>query len=252
MFVCSFVGRAAIDSIRTLGWKEWQRRGKEKEKEKDTKATGEGSSGGTRLKSHQIFFLCVVLGVELRAYTLSHSTSPFLWWVFFYRVSWTICMGWLWTMILLISASRVARITCMSHRCPGQRVIFFILRWAPCTCRSSEAPRCIPSHWRQRSFHAESHSAHQLSPIWGGGSAQNGNRQELNLQESATYPGGDSVSLIPPSAGRRFSSYMGGRDLTSYKPWGVLFAVGRLWAGLEMVQCSLQNHPSECLRVGHP
>jgi hypothetical protein len=25
----------------------------------------------------------LVLGLELRAYTLSHSTSPFLWWVFF-------------------------------------------------------------------------------------------------------------------------------------------------------------------------
>jgi hypothetical protein len=38
--------------------------------------------------------VCVVLGFKLRAYTLSHSTSPFLWWVFFWnRVSWTICPG---------------------------------------------------------------------------------------------------------------------------------------------------------------
>jgi hypothetical protein len=27
-------------------------------------------------------FIFVVMGLELRAYTLSHSTSPFLWWVF--------------------------------------------------------------------------------------------------------------------------------------------------------------------------
>jgi hypothetical protein len=30
----------------------------------------------------------VVLGLELRAYTLNHSTSPFLWWVFIKIVSW--------------------------------------------------------------------------------------------------------------------------------------------------------------------
>jgi hypothetical protein len=34
------------------------------------------------------------------------------------RVLWTICLGWLCTVILLISASRVARITGMSHQCP--------------------------------------------------------------------------------------------------------------------------------------
>jgi hypothetical protein len=38
-----------------------------------------------------LFFL--VLGFELRAYTLSHSTSPFLWWAFWCRVSQTICLG---------------------------------------------------------------------------------------------------------------------------------------------------------------
>jgi NhaP-type Na+/H+ or K+/H+ antiporter len=31
----------------------------------------------------QLFFF-VILGLELRAYTLSHSTSPFLCWVFFF------------------------------------------------------------------------------------------------------------------------------------------------------------------------
>jgi hypothetical protein len=33
------------------------------------------------------------------------------------RVSWTICLGWLWTSILLISASWAARTTGMNHRC---------------------------------------------------------------------------------------------------------------------------------------
>jgi hypothetical protein len=32
-------------------------------------------------------------------------------------VLWTICLSWPWTMILPISASEVARITCMSHQC---------------------------------------------------------------------------------------------------------------------------------------
>jgi hypothetical protein len=35
------------------------------------------------------------------------------------RVSWTICPGWPWTVILLISASQVARITCVRHQCPA-------------------------------------------------------------------------------------------------------------------------------------
>jgi hypothetical protein len=46
------------------------------------------------------------------------ATPPalFLWRVFQDRVSRTICLGWLWTAILLISASWVARITVMSHQ----------------------------------------------------------------------------------------------------------------------------------------
>jgi hypothetical protein len=47
----------------------------------------------------------VVLGLELRAYVLSHSTSPFC--VRYFRL---ICLGWLWTVILLISASWVASV----------------------------------------------------------------------------------------------------------------------------------------------
>jgi hypothetical protein len=59
-----------------------------------------------------------VLGLELRAYTLNHSTSTFMWRMFS-RVWWTICLGWLWTLILLISASWVARIIIVSHRNPS-------------------------------------------------------------------------------------------------------------------------------------
>jgi hypothetical protein len=49
------------------------------------------------------------------------ATPPalFLWRVFQHRVSWTICLGWLPTTILLISASWVTRITGMSHRHPA-------------------------------------------------------------------------------------------------------------------------------------
>jgi hypothetical protein len=45
-----------------------------------------------------------VLGFEFRAYTSSHSTSPFCVSYFQDRVSQTICPDWLQTVILLISA----------------------------------------------------------------------------------------------------------------------------------------------------
>jgi hypothetical protein len=57
---------------------------------------------------------------------LSHSTSGpyfcdgFLW----DKVSRTICLGWLQTVILLISASRVARIIGISHQWPTGRQHF--------------------------------------------------------------------------------------------------------------------------------
>jgi hypothetical protein len=59
------------------------------------------------------FFFLSVLLFELRANTLSHSTSPFFVMGFFCggifwdRVLQTICLGWLWTVILQISASWV-------------------------------------------------------------------------------------------------------------------------------------------------
>jgi hypothetical protein len=46
---------------------------------------------------------------------LSHSTSSFYEGFFRDRVSWTVCSGWFWTLILLISVSWVARITGVSH-----------------------------------------------------------------------------------------------------------------------------------------
>jgi hypothetical protein len=39
------------------------------------------------------------------------------------RVSWTICPGWLWTSILLISAAWVPRITGVSYWCPPILVV---------------------------------------------------------------------------------------------------------------------------------
>jgi hypothetical protein len=62
--------------------------------------------GGTRVWTQGLTLARQVL------YHLSHFTSPVLF--FWDRVSWTICLGWLWTSILLISASWVARITDLS------------------------------------------------------------------------------------------------------------------------------------------
>jgi hypothetical protein len=42
-----------------------------------------------------VFFFFGVLGLELRDFTLSHSTSPFCDEYFRDRVSRTICLGWL-------------------------------------------------------------------------------------------------------------------------------------------------------------
>jgi hypothetical protein len=61
-------------------------------------------------------FIFVVPGLDLRAYTLSHSTSLFCTRYFWDRFSWTICSSWHQTMILLISASWVAMSTGKSHQ----------------------------------------------------------------------------------------------------------------------------------------
>jgi hypothetical protein len=67
-------------------------------------------------KAFHIFFagsrVHAVLGLNSGPYySLRHYTSHCLWWVFRDRVSQTICPVWLWTAILLISASWEARIT---------------------------------------------------------------------------------------------------------------------------------------------
>jgi hypothetical protein len=77
----------------------------------------EGLSVSSFHDQYEIFF--AVLQLELRPYTLSHSTSPFLWRVFHDRVSWTILPSWLQIAILLISASWVAGIIGMSHWHPA-------------------------------------------------------------------------------------------------------------------------------------
>jgi hypothetical protein len=74
----------------------------------------------------------VVFGFELRAYILSHSTSPFYVNAFFQdRFSWTICSGWLWTVILLISTSWVARIIVVSHWCLALNFLLIFSFWLP-------------------------------------------------------------------------------------------------------------------------
>jgi hypothetical protein len=59
-------------------------------------------------------------------YCLSHTSSAFCSGYFGDEVLWTICSNWLRVMILLISASKVARITGVSHQCPAN---FYLLVW---------------------------------------------------------------------------------------------------------------------------
>jgi hypothetical protein len=60
----------------------------------------------------------------LRAWPLSHSTSPFLWRFFGDKVSQNYLPGWLRTAIL-ISASWVASIAGLSQQHPTKTIIFF-------------------------------------------------------------------------------------------------------------------------------
>jgi hypothetical protein len=72
------------------------------------------------------FFFCYW---DLNSGPTSWTTPPALFCeeIFQDRVSWTICPGWLWTAILLISGFWVARISGVSHRCPAA-VLQFELR----------------------------------------------------------------------------------------------------------------------------
>jgi hypothetical protein len=74
---------------------------------------------------------------------------------------WTICLGWLWTTILLISASWVVRIIEVSNRCPALDKLLkaarasclsepqflwvwsLFLKWLPVICR---AQALAPDH----------------------------------------------------------------------------------------------------------
>jgi hypothetical protein len=81
----------------------------------------------------QGIYIFSVLGLELRAFTLSHSTSYFCEGFFEIGSHGTISPGWLWTMILLISASWVARITTVSHWHPAHTSYLSALH--------------VPTHW---------------------------------------------------------------------------------------------------------
>jgi hypothetical protein len=78
------------------------------------------------------YFIFAVLGFELRAYSLSHSTSSFFVMGFFeIRSNILFAWGWLQTSVLLISASWVARIIGMSHQCPADFIFLFsVFSWA--------------------------------------------------------------------------------------------------------------------------
>jgi hypothetical protein len=77
-------------------------------------------------KYYDYFFFWQHLCFELRASALlgrcstTWATPPALFCAGYFqdRVMWTICLSWLLTEILLISASQVARITGMTHWCP--------------------------------------------------------------------------------------------------------------------------------------
>jgi hypothetical protein len=62
-----------------------------------------------------VLFCCT--GVWTQGLHLEPLHQPFFVMDFFWdRVSWTICLGWLWTSILPISPSQVARITGISEQ----------------------------------------------------------------------------------------------------------------------------------------
>jgi hypothetical protein len=83
------------------------------------KVTGLGCSSLPSIGTTGFFFFSFflsVLGLELKASTLS---------IFKIGSQQLFCLGWLWTKILLISASWVASITDVNHRCPARNYIFF-------------------------------------------------------------------------------------------------------------------------------
>jgi hypothetical protein len=64
---------------------------------------------------------------------LSHTCSPFYSGYFGDGVSLTVCLDWPWALILLISASQVARITDRSHQNPAMLSLLIYVcpeRWS--------------------------------------------------------------------------------------------------------------------------
>jgi hypothetical protein len=75
---------------------------------------------------------------------------------------WAICSGWLWTMILLISASRVARIRGVSHWHQAIFVIAFRYGWHKIKGRAQ------PSHTSYRdpeSTNGQNYSSASILPL---------------------------------------------------------------------------------------
>jgi hypothetical protein len=89
------------------------------------------------------FFLFCSTGAWTRSTHWATLSAPFLWWVFKDRVSWTICLGWLQTAILLISASWVAGITGMSCRHTAEILSIFMPTSLDCNTPLCDSHGCI-------------------------------------------------------------------------------------------------------------
>jgi hypothetical protein len=77
------------------------------------------------------FFFLVVWGLNSGPSPWITPPALFLWRCFRDRVLWTICPGWLWSTILLISASWVARIIGVSHWCLALASFLDLYFWPP-------------------------------------------------------------------------------------------------------------------------
>jgi hypothetical protein len=90
-----------------------------------TQQSGNKNENLINVNVMQIMFKClglfffVVLGFELRAYILSHSTGPFSWWIFRGRSHELFAWAGLEP-----RSSWVARIRVMSNRCPVGALLF--------------------------------------------------------------------------------------------------------------------------------
>jgi hypothetical protein len=80
------------------------------------------------------------------------------------RVLWNICLGWLWTVILLISGSWVARITGVSYQCWA---MFNLLRTckSQAVCTAGHHFTFLPAVTRFQFLHILSGTCHFL--VWG-------------------------------------------------------------------------------------